>query len=96
MNSKLSGQSLTKWTDMRMMMDLNYEETHKLCSTQSSEDTQYAHDVAEGRVHFKESDPQLIIDIENDDVDIMFKAPSFRRTKHLRGLGHYVSESAHP
>ena len=96
MNSKLSCHSLTKSTEMRMMMDLNYEETRKPCSTQSSEDTQYAYDVAEARVHFEESDPQLIYDIENDDVDIMFKAPSFRRSKRLRGLEHYVSESAHP
>ena len=94
MNSKLSCQSLIKWTEMRMMMDLNYEATRKPCSTQSSEDTQYAHDVAEGRVHFEESDTKLIIDIENDDVDIMLKAPSFRRSKRLRGLEHYVS--AHP
>ena len=94
MNFKLSCQSLTKWTEIRMMMDLNYEETRKPCSTQSSEDTKYAHDVAEGRVHFEESDPKLIIDIENDDVDIMFKAPSFRRSKRFRGLEHYAS--AHP
>ena len=53
---------IRSWTEMRMMMDLIYEEPRKPYSAQSSEDTQYAHDVAEDRVHFEGSDPQLIID----------------------------------
>ena len=80
---------------MRILMDLKNEETRKPCSTQSRDDTLYAHDVAVGRVHLEESDPQLIIGIEKDDVDIIFKAPSFRWSKRLLGLEHYVLESAH-